>query len=54
MIDDKNWWAASRRPCQMGLLKFLNVKFEVLQLDISNFKSTGRLILEKDTTYQTW
>ena len=31
----------------MGLLKFLNLKCEVLQLDISNFKSTGRLILEK-------
>ena len=32
----------------MGLLKFVNLKYEVLQLDISNFKSTGRLILEKD------
>ena len=40
----------------MGLLKFLNLKYEVLQLHISNFKSrpTGRLILEKDKTCQTW
>ena len=32
----------------MGLLKFLNLIYEVLQLDIPNFKSTGRLISEKD------
>ena len=32
----------------MGLLKFFNLKSEVLQLEISNLKSTGRLILEKD------
>ena len=38
----------------MGLLKFLNLKYEVLQLDISNLKSTGRLILEKNETCQTW
>ena len=38
----------------MGLLIFLNLKYEVLQLDISNFKSTGRLILEKNRTCQTW
>ena len=38
----------------MGPLKFLNLKYEVLQLDISNFESTGRLILETDKTCQTW
>ena len=38
----------------MVLLKFLNLEYEVLQLDVSNFKSTGRLILEKDKTHQTW
>ena len=37
-----------------GPSKFLNLKYEVLQQDISNFKSTGRLILEKDKTYKTW
>ena len=36
----------------MGSLKFLNLKYEVLQLHISNFKSTGRFILEKDKTCQ--
>ena len=30
-----------------GPLKFLNLKYEVLQLDISNFKSTSRLMLKK-------
>ena len=38
----------------MDPLKFLNLEYEVLQLYISNFKSTGRLILEKDKTCQTW
>ena len=38
----------------MGPLKFLHLEYEVLQLDISNLKSTGRLILEKDKTCQTW
>ena len=38
----------------MGLLKFLNLKYEVLQLDVSNFKSSCRLTLEKDITCQTW
>ena len=37
----------------MGPLKFLNLKYEVLQLDTSNFRSTGRLILEIDKTCQT-
>ena len=39
----------------MGPLKFLNLKYKVFQLDISNFKSTGtgRLILKNDKTYQT-
>ena len=53
-IDSKIWWASSRRPCQKGLLKILNLKYEVLQLDISNFKSTRWLILEKDKAFQTW
>ena len=35
-------------------LKFKNLYYEVLQLDISNFKSTGRLIEEKDKTCLTW
>ena len=36
----------------MGPPIFLNFFYEVLQLDISNFKSTGsgRLIYEKDKT----
>ena len=40
----------------MGSLKFQNFYYEVLQLDISNFTSTGggRLIREKDKTRQTW
>ena len=38
----------------MDLLKFLNLKYEVLKQDIPNFKSTGRLILETDKTCQTW
>ena len=38
----------------MAPLKFQNLNYKVLQLDISNFKSTGRLIEEKDKTYQTW
>ena len=38
----------------MGPLKILNLKSVVLQQDISNFKSTNRLILEKDRTFQTW
>ena len=32
----------------------LNFYYEVLQLDISNFKSTGKPIFEKDKTYQIW
>ena len=44
------------RACQIGPLKFLNPKYDVLQLDILNFESTstGKLILEKDKTCQTW
>ena len=44
------------RPCQIGPLKFLNLKYDKLQLDMLNFKSTstGKLILEKDKTRQTW
>ena len=38
----------------MGPLKILNPYYEVLQLDISNFKSTGWLMQEKDKTCQTW
>ena len=38
----------------MGPLKFLNSKYEVLQQGMSNFKNTGRIILEKDETCQTW
>ena len=38
----------------MGPSKFLNLKYEVLQLHISNFEGTGKLILEKDKTCQTW
>ena len=38
----------------MRLLKIFDFCCEVLCLDISNFKSTGRLILEKDKTCQTW
>ena len=37
----------------MGPLKFLNLYYEALQLDITNFKRTGRLIQEKDKTCQT-
>ena len=37
----------------MGPLKFLNLKNEVLQLDITNFKSIVKLILETDKTFQT-
>ena len=37
-----------------GSLKFLNLYYEVLQLEISNLKSTDRLIQEKDKTCQTW
>ena len=37
----------------MGLLKFLNLEYEVFGI-ISNFKNIGRLILEKDKTCQTW
>ena len=37
-----------------GPLNFLNLKYKVLQLNISNFESTGMLVLEKDKTCQTW
>ena len=32
----------------MSHSKFLNLYYKVIQLDISNFKSSGRLIQEKD------
>ena len=38
----------------MGPLRFKNFYYEVLQLDISNFKSTGKQISSKDKTCQTW
>ena len=37
-----------------GPLKLLNSCYEVLQLDISNFRSTGRLTYDKDKSCQTW
>ena len=37
----------------MGSLKFLYFYYEVLQQDISNFKGTGWLILQKNKTCLT-